>query len=386
LNRLLFENNFTYFAEPARLHPDEVTNQADHLKKLEKISCLLDASGVVILLNQYRQIVYYNEAFLEFIDMADHDTKKVIGRRPGEALKCIHSHRNEAGCGTSEYCSTCGAALAILAGQKGEKNSKECRITISNGKKDVSLELMVTAAPFSLDMQDFVIIFITNISDEKRRKALECIFFHDVINTAGGLHGLIQLIDINEQPPQTRNIIKDITDISNTLLEEIKSQRDLVYAENNELVIELRSVQSIVLIRETIKQFLNHQIAMGKILEIAVDSDNVCFNTDPVILKRILANMIKNALESSTKGDTIKIGVKKREKSVEFWVNNSLVMPRVVQLQIFQRSFSTKGIGRGLGTYSMKLLTERYLKGSISFQVSECEGTTFAVSLPLMEK
>lgn len=41
-------------------------------------------------------------------------------------------------------------------------------------------------------------------------------------------------------------------------------------------------------------------------------------------------------------------------------------MPRTSQLQIFQRSFSTKGKGRGLGTYSIKLLTERYLKGTAS--------------------
>lgn len=38
-------------------------------------------------------------------------------------------------------------------------------------------------------------------------------------------------------------------------------------------------------------------------------------------------------------------------------------LPLLVQLQIFNRSFSTKGKGRGTGTYSMKLLTKRYLKG-----------------------
>ena len=42
-------------------------------------------------------------------------------------------------------------------------------------------------------------------------------------------------------------------------------------------------------------------------------------------------------------------------------------MPRQVQLQIFKRSFSTKGAARGLGTYSMRLLSERYLKGVVSF-------------------
>jgi sensor histidine kinase regulating citrate/malate metabolism len=52
-------------------------------------------------------------------------------------------------------------------------------------------------------------------------------------------------------------------------------------------------------------------------------------------------------------------------------------MPRAVQLQIFQRSFSTKGNGRGLGTYSMKLLSERYLNGRVTFKSSSRDGTVF---------
>jgi sensor histidine kinase regulating citrate/malate metabolism len=50
---------------------------------------------------------------------------------------------------------------------------------------------------------------------------------------------------------------------------------------------------------------------------------------------------------------------------------------------MFQRSFSTKGSDRGLGTYSMKLLGERYLHGEVEFTTSQEEGTTFRLILPL---
>jgi sensor histidine kinase regulating citrate/malate metabolism len=53
------------------------------------------------------------------------------------------------------------------------------------------------------------------------------------------------------------------------------------------------------------------------------------------------------------------------------------------QLQVFQRSFSTKARGRGLGTYSMKLFGEGCLGGSVWFTTSEAAGTTFSISLPL---
>jgi sensor histidine kinase regulating citrate/malate metabolism len=70
--------------------------------------------------------------------------------------------------------------------------------------------------------------------------------------------------------------------------------------------------------------------------------------------------------------------------SVVFSVHNPAVMPRDVQLQMFQRSFSTKGSGRGLGTYSIKLLTERYLRGSVRFESRRDYGTTFYVRYPLV--
>lgn len=79
--------------------------------------------------------------------------------------------------------------------------------------------------------------------------------------------------------------------------------------------------------------------------------------------------MIKNALEASLPASTVTISSKRDKEIVRFSVHNGTYMPRDVQLQLFQRSFSTKGIGRGLGTYSMKLLGEKYLKGKLGSKV-----------------
>ena len=68
---------------------------------------------------------------------------------------------------------------------------------------------------------------------------------------------------------------------------------------------------------------------------------------------------------------------------IRFSVNNLKVMSKEVQHQIFQRSFSTKAANRGIGTYSVKLLTEKYLKGKVWFTSDEIFGTTFYVELPL---
>jgi sensor histidine kinase regulating citrate/malate metabolism len=63
-------------------------------------------------------------------------------------------------------------------------------------------------------------------------------------------------------------------------------------------------------------------------------------------------------------------------------VKNEGCIPRELQLLIFQRSFSTKGPGRGVGTYSMRLLGETYLGGIVSFATSLDDGTVFRIRLP----
>ena len=107
--------------------------------------------------------------------------------------------------------------------------------------------------------------------------------------------------------------------------------------------------------------------------------------TDKLLLRRVLGNLVKNALEASVEGEEIRLGFQNNGSAI-FRVHNERAMPEEVRLQVFRRSFSTKSpIGRGIGTYSAKLITERYLGGSLSFSSSEEQGTTFAVTLPVQK-
>jgi sensor histidine kinase regulating citrate/malate metabolism len=80
------------------------------------------------------------------------------------------------------------------------------------------------------------------------------------------------------------------------------------------------------------------------------------------------------------------VGYSVDTERVIFFVHNDQFMPKEVQLQVFKRSFSTKGKDRGLGTYSIKLLGERYLKGKVWFETDLKNGTTFLISLPTNNK
>lgn len=367
----------TQFASAERLSPEEIQDQSVFFANQPYLKQLADAfPSPFLALNTHRQIVFANQAMADLV--GEERPERLYGLRPGEALHCIHSDETAGGCGTTEFCSTCGAANAILAAIGGEKNVRECRITTHEGE---SLDLRAYASPFTDGK--FIFFSVEDISHQNRRRILERIFFHDVINTAGGVQGLAELLSEEDNPLEADELIDMIRTSVNTLIEEINAQRTLSAAETGDLIVEPETVRADELLKEVGGLYENHTVAQDRFIVCHPDTEPVEFITDPTLIRRVLANMTKNALEASSRGQTVTLGARRIKDRVELWVHNRSFMPRDSQLQVFQRSFSTKGRGRGLGTYSIRLLTERYLKGHASFTSTEAEGTTFSVFLPM---
>ncbi len=376
------KNLTTYFAPAERAPNKRIAQQARAADDLLGDCSFFDAlPNIVMVLNHNRQVILCNQVLLDLLGIEDYESVK--GLRPGELLRCTHACEMAGGCGTTEFCRTCGAMNAILESQYGRKVYHECRILINNNGRTKALDLGVTAMPIQINNEEFTVLSIVDISDEKRRHSLERIFFHDVMNTAGGLMGLAELLENTADADLVKEFILDIQSSAKLLVEQIREQRDLTLAENNELKVSTAPLQSLNILSEVIAHFTNHEASRHRQIMINPTTENVVFTSSPQLLHRVLGNMLKNALEASEAGDTVWLGCRFQDGQVEFWVNNPGVMPREIQLQLFQRSFSTKGKDRGLGTYSMKLLTERYLHGSISFTVSKEEGTTFFARYPL---
>ncbi len=66
---------------------------------------------------------------------------------------------------------------------------RECRILAQTPSGIVPLDLRVTATPFEVEKEAFVLVAIEDISHEKRVAVLQRTFFHDVLNTAGCIQG-----------------------------------------------------------------------------------------------------------------------------------------------------------------------------------------------------
>ena len=123
-------------------------------------------------------------------------------------------------------------------------------------------------------------------------------------------------------------------------------------------------------------------LAENKSLEIT-GASKMKISTDRTILGRVVFNLIKNALEATKNGDSVEMSCILNDGNIEYRVKNNSVIPPNVRSQIFYRFFSTKGKGRGIGTYSIKLLTEKYLHGKVFFESDEINGTIFHVVIPI---
>lgn len=369
----------------ARRPHQEVKRQAA-LFRGELLHTLLDAvTNSVVILNDCRQMVHANRVTLELLETDLMDD--VLGMRPGELFDCAHAHETAGGCGTTESCRQCGAMRAIMKGLDGLESEDECRIIRHAGLTLEAFDLRVRATPFLVGDEQFVIIAFNDVSHEKRRRALERIFFHDILNTAGGLRSFMELL-MDEVPERLREDTAMLHRFFSMLLDEIKAHKMLLAAESDELAAQSHYLQSRMVLQSVLSIFAGSDLVKGKNLRLAPDGPgmvDINFTSDATMVHRVLLNLVKNALEAGGRGESVTVGCSVPEDpayALRFWVHNQAVIPREVQVQIFNRSFSTKGEGRGLGTYSVKLLTERFLKGRAEFVSNDAAGTTFSVLLP----
>jgi len=386
-------NAVTHFAPAARASEQQLAEDVAFVTSSPVVEALLSAAGgVLAVLNEERQIVALNAAFLRMIEAED--AQEVLGLRPGEALGCDHAHVMPAGCGTSLRCATCGAAIAIMAALEGtagdgDGDERKCILTLDRHGTPRDLCLRVRASRIklgTLEPRSFLVLFLQDITLVERLAEVQRSFFHDLRNTLMGLRGSAELLlgaSESEQEELRENVLK----LAGQLQAELSLQQGLA---GDGQGLSLGPRQPVVLsrvMRDVLLGARNHSATTGKHLDFRLPPEELTVMGDAVILGRILLNMTLNALEATQVGGDVRSWIEVIPEGVvpqvvlKVW--NAAVMPQAVAERVFQRHFSTKAqSGRGLGTWGMKLLGEELLGGKVAFESAEHAGTTFSLSLP----
>lgn len=370
----------TYFAPPQRTERRKLINQIEAISHNPIMDALLKTtSGILVVLNEDRQIVAINHAFLEQLQIGD--AEEVLGLRLGESLHCAHAFEKPNGCGTTESCLSCGAAIAMMAAITDNHTHEQICALLSNKKDTLSHTcLLIKAMPMPLDHNRWILIYAHDITRQNFWINLEKIFFHDLNNILTSLHGNIQLLEMSLPENEEVVFIKMGID---RMIREVQMQKAFSHHKQEGIHMVKKKVYLSDIQKETRLIYDGHEAGINKYLIEQWPEQDILIHTDLILVSRILGNMILNAFEASKKYETIFLSTQVLNDHVLWEVRNSSHILPEIQKRIFQRHFSTKnGSGRGMGTYSMKLFGESYLNGRVSFVSSITDGTVFKFQLP----
>lgn len=341
---------------------------------------LLDAiPNPLLMINRDWQVVYANSAVLRMFALPGGE--QVPGLREGEAFHCLHSRSKGGEAEANICCQICGVARGVALALQGRETVSDCRLTCDLVGSGAPIELRVWATPLESAGEQFSILVLSDIGQEKRRAMLADVCFHDLLNTLTSIRGLLDVLkhsDVTERP----EICELLEQTTLGSIEEIMTLRLLEQAEESALSVNWSPLTTGEFLQQQLKTLQRHPEARGKYLRFEESVADVCLHTDRNLLRRVIGNMVLNALEATDHGGTVTLGCRLAGDEIEFRVHNDRPVPLEVQSQIFTRSFSTKGQGRGFGTYSVQMLSS-LLRGKVGFVSSPQSGTTFHAIFPL---
>ena len=175
-----------------------------------------------------------------------------------------------------------------------------------------------------------------------------------------------------------------LNDYSKTLIQQIDTMSSVASAFSNfaSMPAQQNETLNVVQVVELALDIFNEEF-------IAFESESfaVISKMDRTQLIRIITNLVKNAIQSFPEEQiekSVVVTVKKNNGNVLIVVkdNGNGIEPENVD-HIFEPKFTTKNSGMGLGLGIIKNIIENY-KGTISFETKLGEGTTFTVSLPII--
>jgi len=242
---------------------EEIARQSRLVSDIPQLRDLLEAvPDPCAVLNRRKEIVFANRAF-EAISWIN------LGRLPGEHARDgprVHP-RGPAGMrGSSPSCQTCGALHAINEAQDdGAPAAAEWRLTRRDSEgNEQAIDLLAWTTPLRIGGEDFLVLALKDVSGEKRRQVLERIFFHDLLNTAGSLKSLCDLLGGGRLTGEDREVFELIRTSAGILVEEIEAQRTLLAAEAGGLTVRWEPVRSREVLFQVEAQYRHHALARGR--------------------------------------------------------------------------------------------------------------------------
>ena len=219
---------------------------------------------------------------------------------------------------------------------------------------------------------------------------------HDIRTPINGIRGMIEIANYyKDDPDKQTECRKKIWDASGLLLELVNEVLDMGKLESGEIMLEEREFDLKELL-DSVGMVVDKQ-ARERGITIITDGypvEHRCLLGSPLHLRRLLMNIISNAVKYNHAGGEIRLGCREKPSAdpetaqIEFTcADTGIGMSEEFQKHVFEpfaqeRNFARSEYGgTGLGMPIAKSLAEK-MGGTLSFVSRQGVGTTFTLSLP----
>ena len=219
---------------------------------------------------------------------------------------------------------------------------------------------------------------------------------HDIRTPINGIRGMIEIANYyKDDPDKQTECRKKIWDASGLLLELVNEVLDMGKLESGEIMLEEREFDLKELL-DSVGMVVDKQ-ARERGITIITDGypvEHRCLLGSPLHLRRLLMNIISNAVKYNRVGGEIRLGCCEKPSAdpetaqIEFTcADTGIGMSEEFQKHVFEPFAQERNTARseyggtGLGMPIAKSLAEK-MGGTLSFVSRQGVGTTFTLSLP----
>jgi signal transduction histidine kinase len=230
---------------------------------------------------------------------------------------------------------------------------------------------------------------------EKVKEGLIHMVIHDLNNFFMAISGNLELMSIeNEQnPAKMKRYISNCLNSSCEIEGMIRGLLDIHKMEEGKLVLEKKEINLESLVKKTLAPL--EQIAKKNKINLTFSngSRETLISVDPGLIKRVMANLLSNALRHTPRGGKIGVEINPDPKNGSIWLsvnNTGKGLPPEYHEAIFEKfeqvNLKEKGVCRGtagLGLSFCKMAVEAH-QGKIWVESQgKGKGCTFKVALPI---
>jgi len=262
-------------------------------------------------------------------------------------------------------------------------NQKNEKIMLEASSKEINL--LIKAYNAMVDELEESALKLAQSEREEAWQEMAKQVAHEIKNPLTPMRLTVQSFQ-RKCDPNDPNLKQKLKDYSETLIQQIDTMSSVASAFSNfaSMPAQQNETLNVVDVVELTLDIFNEEY-----IRFEAEEEEIISKIDRTQLIRIITNLVKNAIQSipeNQENKAILVTITKEKNNVLITVaDNGIGIAAEDFNRIFEPKFTTKSSGMGLGLGIIKNIIENY-KGTITLESQKGKGTTFAVSLPIINK